>query len=168
MTVKKMTMMAVLTTLLLIQEQALSFIPNVQLSTLLILLFASTFKLRDSLLMLAVYVVIDSLYMGALNPFYMIPMYLGWATLPVLYHTFIKRHESTYVMATLGFIGGFIYGVIFMPFAVIQTGVDPRVYLLADFPFQLVMASSNFITILWLYAPLKKIYGQFIATDITS
>jgi len=49
MPVKKLTLMALLTTLLLIQEQALSFIPNVQFSTLLILLFASTFKLRDSL-----------------------------------------------------------------------------------------------------------------------
>lgn len=167
MQVKKMAMMAILTTLLLIQEQALSFIPNVQFSTLLILLFASTFKLRDSLLMLLVYVVLDSLYMGAFNPFYMAPMYLGWATLPVLYHTLIKKHENIYLMATLGLVGGFIYGVIFMPFAVLQTGVDPRVYLMADLPFQLIMATSNFITILWLYTPLKKIYGTMIPKEAT-
>jgi len=167
MPVKKLTLMALLTTLLLIQEQALSFIPNVQFSTLLILLFASTFKLRDSLVMLAVYVCIDSLYMGALNPFYMIPMYLGWATLPVLYHFVIKPRESIYTMATLGFFGGFIYGVLFMPFAVIQTGIDPRAYLLADFPFQIIMAASNFLTILWLYAPLKKIYGLYVPKEAT-
>lgn len=167
MKVKKMTMMAVLTTLLLVQEQALSFIPNVQFSTLLILLFASTFKLRESLIMLAVYVFIDSLYMGALNPFYMIPMYLGWATLPLVYHTLIKRFENVYLMATLALFGGFIYGVVFMPFAVVQTGVDPRVYLMADFPFQLVMAVSNFITVLWLYTPLKKIYGLYISEEAT-
>lgn len=162
MPVKKLTVMAMLTTVLLIQEQALSFIPNVQFSTLLILLFASTFKLKESLIMLFVYVCIDSLYMGGLNPFYMIPMYLGWSLLPLSYHLFIKRHENIYLMATLGLVMGFVYGVIFMPFAVLQTGVDPRVYLLADFPFQIIMASSNFITILWLYTPLKKIYRMYL------
>jgi energy-coupling factor transport system substrate-specific component len=45
-----------------------------------------------------------------------------------------------------------------MPFAVMMTGVSPVAYLVADLPFQIIMALSNFLTILWLYPPLKKVY----------
>jgi hypothetical protein len=158
MTTRKMAIIAMLTAMLLIQEQALSFIPNVQFSTLLIVLFASTFKMRDTLVMIAVYVIIDSLYMGAFNVIYMIPMYLGWALIPLGYHLFFKGKERPYGLAFFGFGLGFLYGLMFMPFAVMLTGVDPIVYLMADFPFQVVMAVSNFLTILWLYPPLKKVY----------
>jgi hypothetical protein len=160
MQTKKIALFAVLIAMLLVQEQALAFIPNVQFSTLLILLFASSFKLRDSFVMIAVYVVIDSLYMGAFNLIYMVPMYIGWSLIPIGYHVFFKEKENTIALAFFGLFMGFIYGVIFMPFAVILTGVDPWAYLIADLPFQIVMAISNFLTILWLYPPLKKVYQQ--------
>ena len=160
MKTKKIALFAVLTSLLLVQEQALSFIPNVQFSTLLILLFASSFKLRDSFTMLAVYVFIDSLYMGSFNLIYMVPMYIGWSLIPIGYHVFFKGRENHMALAFFGLILGFVYGVIFMPFAVLLTGVDPWAYLMADIPFQIVMAISNFLTILWLYPPLKKVYQQ--------
>lgn len=158
MNVKKISLFAVLTSLLLVQEQALSFIPNVQFSTLLILLFASSFKLKDSLTMLVVYVIIDSLYMGAFNIIYMVPMYIGWSLIPIGYHLFFRGKENPYALAFFGLVLGFIYGFLFMPFAVLMTGVDPLVYLMADLPFQIIMAISNFLTILWLYPPLKKVY----------
>lgn len=162
MQTKKIALFAILTALLLVQEQALSFIPNVQFSTLLILLFASSFKLRDSLTMIAVYVVIDSLYMGAFNLMYMVPMYIGWSMIPLGYQLLFKDKNHPLGLAFFGLILGFIYGFLFMPFAVILTGVDPWAYLLADIPFQIVMAISNFLTILWLYPPLKKVYQENI------
>lgn len=158
MKIKKIALFSVLIAMLLVQEQALSFIPNVQFSTLLILLFASSFKFKETLLMIAVYVIIDSLYMGGFNLVYMIPMFLGWSMIPVGYHLFFKGKDNPYALAFFGLGLGFVYGFLFMPFAVMMTGVSPVAYLMADLPFQIIMALSNFLTILWLYPPLKKVY----------
>lgn len=160
MKLRKMTLMAALTSILLVQEQVLTFIPNVQFSTLLIILFVSHFTYKESLVMLFVYVVLDSLWMGALNPFIMIPMYLGWALIPTFYHTLLRKTNNPTILAWFGLMMGSLYGLVFLPFAVIQTGVSAQVYLLADLPFQLIMGVSNFVTIYWLYEPLNTRFKE--------
>lgn len=160
MSVRKMTTMAVLTSILLVQEQLLTFIPNVQFTTLLILLFVTHFTFKESMIMLLVYVFLDSLWMGALNPLIMVPMYLGWALIPMFYHTVLKRTQNVHVLALFGLFMGSLYGFVFVPFAVLQTGVSAQVYILADIPFQIVMGLSNFMTIYWLYAPLNQRFKE--------
>lgn len=156
MNIRKMTLMGALVSLLLVQEQILTFLPNIQFSTLLILIFVSHFTFKESLTMLLVYVVLDSLWMGAINPFYMVPMFLGWSVIPVAYHSFLRRTQNPHLLAFFGVFMASLYGLAFMPFAVFQTGVSMSVYLVADIPFQILMALSNFLTILWLYEPLNR------------
>lgn len=139
-------------------EQALMFLPNIQLTTLLIILFVSFFTFKESIIMVSVYVIIDNLYLGGFNVFYMMPMFIAWNLIPILYHTVLLKTKNEYILAGFGVIFGFIYGWIFIPFVMIQTGIDNFLpYLIADIPFEVLMALSNFLTILWLYKPLYKV-----------
>lgn len=168
MNIRKITLMGALMSLLLVQEQLLTFLPNIQFSTLLILIFVSHFSFKQSLTLIFVYVVLDSLWMGAINPFYMVPMFVGWSVIPVAYHTLLRRTQNPRVLAFFGLVMASLYGFVFMPFAVFQTGVSMSVYLVADIPFQILMALSNFFTILWLYEPLNaRFAGALQGYDLT-
>jgi len=161
MQLRRLIFLAMSVTIIFVQEQALMFIPNVQFTVLLIVLFVSVFTLRESLAMIFVYVLLDNLYMGTFNPFYMIPMFTGWAMIPVFYHTILRGTKNEVKLAVFGIFFASIYGFMFVPFNMIQTGIyNPVPYILADLPFQLVMAVSNFFTILWLYQPLYKVVSK--------
>lgn len=139
-------------------EQAMMFLPNIQLTTLLIIIFVSYFTFKESVIMISIYVLIDNLYLGGFNIFYMMPMFIAWNMIPVVYHTVLRKTKNEYILASFGFIFGFVYGWTFIPFVMIQTGMDNFVpYLVADIPFELLMALSNFLTIIWLYKPLYNV-----------
>jgi len=166
METKRMIIIALLTTIMLVLEQAMVILPNIQLTTLLIVLFSMHFKLKESLLMIIGYVILDSLWMGALNPFYMMPMVIGWSIIPITIHLFFKKPINIYKLATFGMVMGFVYGWTFVPFNVWMTGVAVQAYLIADLPFQIMMGVSNFLTILWLYQPLDSVYKAYIPSSL--
>lgn len=168
MRTKRLILIAMLTTITLVLEQALVVIPNVQLTTLLIVLFSVHFKLKESLIMIVVYVFLDSMWMGSLNLLYIIPMIIGWSFIPLGIHLFFKKPINIYKLATFGMVMGFVYGWTFMPFNVLMTGVSIDVYLLADLPFQIIMGITNYLTILWLYQPLNVIYKTYLPAFSTS
>lgn len=162
METKRLIIISLLTTMMLVLEQALVILPNVQLTTLLIVLFSVHFTFKESLIMIFVYVILDSLWMGAFNFAYMFPMMIGWSFIPIGIHGFFKKPINIYKLAAFGMIMGFIYGWTFIPFNVVLTGIDFKTYLLADLPFQLVMGLTNYLTILWLYQPLDLIYRTYL------
>ncbi len=155
---RRTIVLAMSVTILFVQEQLLTFIPNVQFTTLLIVLFASLYTLRENILIIFVHVILDSLYMGAFNPLYMTPMFLGWVMIPLLYNTVLGRTKNEVKLAIFGLFMGFVYGWMFIPFVMFQLGISQFwPYLLADIPFEIIMATSNFFTVLWLYQPLYRV-----------
>ena len=94
MDTKRLLMIALSIAILFTQEQLLVFLPNVQLTVLLIILFVSIYSFKESIIMITAYVLLDSLYMGGFNIFYMIPMMLAWYLIPVSYHTILRRTKS--------------------------------------------------------------------------
>jgi hypothetical protein len=166
METKRMIIIAMLTTIMLVLEQVMVILPNIQLTTLLIVLFSKHFKLKESIIMIIVYVILDSLWMGAFNLFYMIPMIIGWSVIPITIHLVFKKPINIYKLATFGMVMGFIYGWTFVPFNVFMTGVPIQAYLIADLPFQIMMGVTNFLTILWLYQPLDSIYKVYIPSSL--
>ncbi len=145
------------TTILFVQEQLLIIVPNVQFTTLLIVLFSSVFKFRETVAIITVYVFFDNLYMGSFHPLYTPPMFLAWLLIPISYHTVLRRTKSEVKLAVFGFVFGFVYGWVYIPFRILEFGItDLWPYFLADLPFEVIMAVSNFATILWLFTPLHK------------
>lgn len=161
MNLRRLILMAMSITILVVQEMLLMVIPNVQFTTLLIVLYASLFTFKENIIMIFIYVFIDSLYMGALNPLYMIPMVIGWSLIPIAYHTVLKQTTSEVKLAVFGLIFGFLYGWTFIPFRMIELGIDEFwPYLILDLPFEMIMAVANFVTILWLFKPLHKTLAE--------
>jgi hypothetical protein len=151
-------MIAMAVTIVFVQEQLLMFIPNVQLTTLLIILFVTVFTFKESFLMIVVYIFLDNLFLGGLNPFTMGAMFVAWMLIPIIWHTVLRKTKNVQILAFFGFFFGILYGWVFIPFTMIQTEVfELWPYLLADIPFQGIMATTNFLTVLWLYEPLHQV-----------
>ncbi len=155
MPLKRLIFMAMCITIVFVQEQILTIIPNVQFTTLLLVLYVSLFKWRESVAMIVIYVILDNLYMNSFNPIYTPAMLLAWLTIPLLYYTVLGQTKSEVKLAVFGLLYGFYYGWVFIPFRMVELGITEFwPYLMLDIPFQIIMAVSNFITILWLYKPL--------------
>ncbi len=155
MNVKRLILIAMCTTVLFVQEQALMIIPNVQFTTLLIVVYASLFRFREIVAIIVVYVLLDNMFMSSFHPVYTPPMFIAWLTIPVVYHTLLRKTKSETKLAFFGLFFGFYYGWVFIPFRMFEMGVGSFWnYLLLDIPFQIIMAVSNFLTILWIYRTL--------------
>ena len=167
MSVKRMIMIALAVPIIIIQEQLLVMVPNVQFTVVLIILFSSIFSLKESIIMVLVYVLIDSMYMGALNPLYMTPMVLGWSFIPLSIHTYLRGTKSEMKLAVFALGFGFLYGWIFIPFKIIEQGITTVwPYFIADLPFEIIMAATGFITVILLFKPLYKIIKQYDTEDL--
>jgi len=155
MTTKRLLMIAFAITITFVQEQMLLILPNVQFTVLLIIVFTSVFTFKESMTYIFVYVILDNLYLGGFNLFYMIPMFLAWSLIPISYHTFMRRTTNEYYLGFFAFVFGFVYGWSFIPFNMIQTGISNfYVYLGADIMFEIIMAVVGFVSVIWLYKPL--------------
>lgn len=158
MSARRLVMVAIAISLLIVQEYAMMVIPNVQFTVLLILLFSSVFTFRESILMITGYVLLDMMMLGGLNPMYLLPMMMAWYLIPISYHTFLRRtnNETKLAVFALGF--GFVYGWMYVPFRMLEQGIwNPAPYLMADLPFEIVMSVTGFITVLFLFAPLRVV-----------
>lgn len=163
MSVKKMLFIAASVSIIFVQEQLLLFLPNIQFTVLLIILFSSVFTFKESVIMILVYVLLDSLYMGAMSPFTMMPLVIGWMLIPICYNTILKRTENEYVLALFALVFGFVFGWVFIPFNMIQTGImNPVPYIIADIPFEALMAACGFLTVVYAYKPLKVALNQIL------
>ena len=94
LTTKDITLIALLATLLFIQEQALSFIPNVQLTVFLLVLFSKKFGLLKTIIISSIHVILDNLVMGSFNLIFVPFMLLGWLIIPITLNTIFKKVNS--------------------------------------------------------------------------
>lgn len=161
METKRMLMVAMAIAIVFVQEQLLVMIPNVQFTVVLLVVFASIFSFREMTVLILGYVLLDNMYMGGFNLFYMVPMIVAWMLIPISYHTILKRTNNEHYLAIFAFVFGFVYGWMFIPFNMIQYGVTNVIpYLIADIWFEVTMAVVGSITVLYLFKPLHKTLCQ--------
>lgn len=144
--------------ILFVQEQVLTFLPNIQFTTLLIFVYSRVFKLKLTAIIITVHVLFDNLYMGSLGmPNIVIPMFLGWMIIPILLNTVFKKVSNVYILGIIGYLFGHIYGLIFVPFQAMVLDIDIRAYLIADIPFEIIMGVCNYVTIVLLFEKMYKV-----------
>jgi hypothetical protein len=152
-----MMMIAMSVPLILVQEQLLMGFPNIQLTVLLIILFSTIFSYKESMIMVLVYVVLDSLVTGTMDLFYVFPLLIGWSIIPTVYNFVLKRTVNEYYLAGFALVFGFLYGWVFIPFRMVQFGVSiVWPYFVADLPFEIIMAVVGFSTVLLIFKPLYR------------
>lgn len=162
-----MILLAFAISILFVQEQVLAFLPNIQFTVVLLLVYSSVFSKKEMFILIFVYVFLDSMYYGGLNPFYMMPMLLAWSLIPIVHHGFLKHTKNEYILAIFALIFGFVYGWMFIPFHMIQTSImNPIPYLVGDLLFEVIMGTTGFLTVLWVYKPLLNLFALAYDTEL--
>ena len=156
--IKDITLIAAFTTILFVQEQLLSFIPNVQLTVFLLVFYSKKLGLIKTLVITLVYVILDSLFMGGMNIYFTPVMLIGWLIIPITLCTIFKNVNSNIILSILGVIYSFIYSWLYIIPNVILFNIDWFAYFIADIAWEIVLAGSSFISILVLYNPMSKLY----------
>ena len=134
-------------------ELGLAAIPNVQVTTVLMLILAQKLgNMKEYTFYTFIYILLQGLWWGF--SFYLISMFVGWL---IWGWVSIRMNEwKVEYQSMIGFVFAFIYGLTFYPltYFIYLTPFIP--YLIADFPFALIMATSNALTIMWLRNILYK------------
>ena len=160
MTVKRLCILVVLTTILFVQEELLTFIPNVQLTFLLVVVYGATIGIRDGSLVILVHVLLDNLFMGTFNLYCMVPQFLGLFITLVMARIFKNKNEI--IQSAFGALGALIYCWLYVLVNIWFLNVRFMDYFIADIPFVIILVASTIVSILFLYKPLIKIINKFL------
>ena len=154
--IRHITLAAMLLAVLYVQELLLSGLPNIQLTVVLIMVYAAVLPLSLSLPIVIGYVLLDNLLFGTISLIYTPAMFFSWMLLAIVAKLLSKK--SFYAILGFAVLFAFLYGWSFIPANIMVQGITNFwPYLWADLPFELIMALSNFVSVLLLYRPLKSI-----------
>jgi energy-coupling factor transport system substrate-specific component len=159
LSLRNLTITSMLLAILLVQEYAMIAIPNVQLTFVLLMVYAAVLPFVLLMPLVVSYVLLDNLIMGTMNPLYLVPAVLAWS-LWVLGSKFFAGRKL-WINLFFGTLFGFIYGWFFIPTQMFLYGIDQFwPYLIADLPFDIILAINSFLTIFLLYRPLRRVLGE--------
>ncbi|MBR6517018.1 MAG: hypothetical protein IKT40_09315 [Bacilli bacterium] len=160
--IKDITLCAICTSILVVQEQILAFLPNIQLTLFLMVVFSKKLGLIRTIIIITCYTLIDGLIGGPFNIIYITFMLIGWLIIPILLCTIFKKVQSPLYLALIGVMFAFTYSWINIIPNLILTSATIISYLIADYPFELLLAASSFLSILWLYTPIERVFKKII------
>lgn len=144
---------------LVIQEELLVAIPQVQLTVVLIVVYARFLPYKKLMPIILGYVIIDNLVMGSFSPLYTPAMFFSWMLLAVVGRAI--RNKPDYVAFIWVVLFGFIYGWSFIPANMImQDYFDFWLYLKIDLPWEIAMAANGVITFLSFYYLLSELFRK--------
>lgn len=155
MTVKKITFLVSLTCILFVQEELLAFIPNIQLTFLLVILYGAIVGIKDGSIIIFVHVLLDNLVMGSFNVWTILPMFIGLEITLIIGYLF--RNKNEFIMAIGVVLACILYSLGFFVINLFVYSIKPLEYLIADVPFTLGLIVCSVISILFLYKPLYKL-----------
>ena len=158
MNVKKLCYIVVLTTILFVQEEVLTFIPSVQFTFFLIILYGATIGLGYGSIIVVIHVLLDNLYMSSFTIFTIGPMLIGYEI--TLICGYLLRNRSEWIIALASGICALIYAALFIPVNIVVYNVDPIAYIIADIPFDVVLVCCNVLCVLILYKPMYKLLND--------
>ena len=158
----ELCVMALLTAILFLQEELLNFLPNVQLTVFLILLYAKCLGFWKTMMIVTAYLLLDAAFMGSLNPVFTTGQWIGWMLNPLITCTCLRKTENSVALA--GAAAGFalLYCWVMILPTMWMLHVDFVPYMLSDIPFELILAASSFLSTLLLYDPLRKLLPKLL------
>lgn len=160
MKIKEITLIAVLAIILFLQEQLLSILPNIQLTILLIMVYSCTLKMKKTMIIVTIHVILDNII--SFNPVFLVFMLIGWLIIPISLNTIFKKIREPLSLAFLSILFAFIYSFTMIIPNLFLYEINLLNYFLMDLPFEIILATSAFITVLWLYKPLIRIINRLL------
>lgn len=140
-------------------KMALSFIPNVEIVTLLFMVYASVFGFRKTFLVSIIFSTTEIFLYGIQT--WLIGYYLLWPLLIFISSRLYRKTQSEWPFAFLALVFGLSFGLFFAIIESVFYGVSYGiVYWLRGIPFDVVHGASNFIVGIFLYRPLEALLSQ--------
>ncbi len=137
-------------------KMALAFVPNVEIVTLLFILYTVTLGLKKALLTAIIFSTIEIFIYGFST--WILGYYFIWPALILITWVLRKTVNSEYGYAIIGGLFGLCFGMFFAVFESIFYGwAYGFSYWVRGIPMDILHGVSNFIVILLLYKPLSKI-----------
>ncbi len=133
----------------------LSFIPNVEVVSLLFIVYTVTFGLKPSILVSIIFTTTEILIYGFSTWF--LVYYFIWPLLIILTHFIKGTIRNEYGYATVAGLFGLFFGAFFAIIESFFYGYAYGIaYWISGIPFDIVHGVSNFIIVLILFNPLTK------------
>ena len=161
MKVKDVALLGILNAILYLVDQVLSFVPFLQLSMLLIILFSRKMGTLKTSIIVIIYVTLEYIGVGFDLLFFIFSV-IGWLFVPLLTNFLFRKTKSVISIALQGVLFSFLYSWIhIIPSCIIieSSIID---YLSMDVFFEISLAISSFVSILLLYKPLEKVIDRFV------
>ena len=153
---KKLVMIAMFVAIIFAQEEALTFIPNVQLTVLLLMVYGAVVGPLWGSVIVLIHCFLDNVFMGSLMPQVFIPMALGWESVMLL--GVIGKNLPIVVKVIFSILGALIYSWMFVLFnSFMFVNIDIQKYIIADIPFEIILCFSSAVSVALLYTPIFKL-----------
>lgn len=156
MSIKRIVLIALLSAVLFVQETILSFLPNIQLTFLLLIIYTKTVGFKNTIVIIFIHSFLDNLINGSFIPQIIIPMLLGYLIIPITLGIYFKNVKKPLILALFSVLFSIWYSFMFVLVNVLFLEVKISAYIIGDLPFTLILICCNFLVVLWLYSPLIK------------
>lgn len=161
LSIKDIAICALLTAILFVQEELLTFIPGLQFTVFLIILYSKKVGWLRTTLIVIIHTILDNVVMGSLNIVYTPFMLMGWLFIPAIVCTLLKSVENNVVLSIFAAIFSIVYCWIFFIPNVFIVKIDFIAYLLSDLPWEGTMAAVSMLETVILYPPVAKVFDKF-------
>lgn len=162
LTVKDITLISIFVIILFLQEQILSFIPNVSLTFFLLILFSKKLGLYKTFLIILCHTLLDVFLFNNGLYVYMLFMFVGLMFIPLLLNTLFEKINSPIGLALLSIVFSLLYSWINIIPSVVIYNMNLFDYLLFDIVWELILVTSNFVIVLLLYKPISKVFDKIL------
>jgi energy-coupling factor transport system substrate-specific component len=153
-TVRELTALAAMSAVLEASKAALSAIPNVELVSLLFMVYTLVFGARRTLAVSFIFTGLECLVYGI--GIWTADYLYVWPVL-ILFTYLLRRHEETWVFAVLSCFFGLSFGALCALVTACVGGWSMAFsWWLSGIPYDVVHGVSNFIVAMLLFQPLKK------------
>lgn len=157
LTLREIALFGILGALTFGTKVAMSFLPNIEPVSLLVMVYAVVFG-RKALYPIYVYVAMEILFYGIqlwnINYIYI------WAIL-ALAAWLLRKVEQPLAWALLGAVFGLLFGLLCAPVYVFTNGLGFAVsWWIAGIPYDALHCAGNFAMALILFAPLRKLLTE--------
>ena len=160
--IKQITIIAAFSAILFVQEEVLTFLPNVQLTVFLLILYSKVLGFKNTTIIVCIHTLLDNIVMGSLNIIFFPFMLIGWLLIPIIVCSLLKKCNNSFILASFSIIFSFVYCWIFMIPNIIFYSININTYLISDILWEIVLAISSFLTTLWLYNPCASILNKLV------
>ncbi|MEY8353334.1 hypothetical protein AALB39_08210 [Lachnospiraceae bacterium 54-53] len=157
MTTGELVRDALLSALLFVSQVSLSWLTNVELVSLLLILYTLVFK-KHVWFILYVFVVLEGMFYG-FGLWWFSYLYV-WAILPCAVFLFFKnRSPGTFSISLLSGTFGMLFGL-FCAISYLITGgpAAALAWWTAGIPFDIIHGAGNFLVALVLFQPLNRLF----------